>query len=248
MSEPDAISVITGAASGLGRATARAFAAAGRRVLVADRDGEGAAGAVAEIQAAGGVAQACCLDISHEEEVEKLAADLRRAGDTVSALVNNAGVALREGSVVEMTRKAWDLSLAVNLTGTFLMCRHLVPLMPPGSAIVNIASIVATMAMPDSDAYSASKAGVIGLSKGMAASLANRGIRVNVVSPGIIGTEIVKARKDHPVTRAMMEIANPLFREWGEPEDVAAAVLFLVGEGSKYITGAVLPVDGGATA
>jgi NAD(P)-dependent dehydrogenase (short-subunit alcohol dehydrogenase family) len=248
MSEPARLSVITGAASGLGKATAVAFAAAGRRVLIVDRDGEGASRAAAEIEAAGGTADACRLDISREDEVEKLAADLGAAGEKVAALVNNAGVALREGSVVEMTRKAWDLSLAVNLTGTFLMCRHLVPLMPPGSAIVNIATIAATKAMPDSDAYAASKAGVIGLSKGMAASLAGRGIRVNVISPGIIGTEIVKARRDHPVTKAMMEVANPLFRDWGEPEDVAAAALFLVGEGSRYVTGAVLPVDGGATA
>ena len=244
-SEPRGVSVITGAASGLGKATAIAFAEVGRRVLIVDRDATGAAAVANEI---GPPAKAAHVDISKEEEVEGLAAELRATGEEVTALVNNAGVALREGSVVQMTRKAWDLSLAVNLTGTFLMCRHLVPLMPRGSAIVNIATIAAVKALPDSDAYAASKAGVIGLSKGMAASLASRGIRVNVVTPGIIGTEIVKAQRDHPVTKAMMEAANPLIKHWGKPEDIAAAVLFLVGDGSKYITGQVLPVDGGATA
>ena len=177
MSTIDRVCVVTGAAAGLGRSMADRFAADGCRVVLVDRDTERLAVSVSEITETGGRADGRVVDISREEQVEDLAAWLAADPGRVDVLVNNAGLALREGDVVDMTRKAWDLTMAVNLTGTFLMSRHLVPLMPPGSSIVNVATNAVHRAVPGTDAYVAAKAGVAGLTKAMAVSLADRGIR-----------------------------------------------------------------------
>ena len=241
------VCVVTGAAAGLGRAMADRFAQQGDAVVLVDRDADLLAGAVSAIIEAGGRADGRAADVSKQDQVEAVAQWLQSVHGHVDVLVNNAGVALREGSVVDMSRKAWDLTLAVNLTGPFLMSRSLVPLMPSGSVIVNVATNAAHRAVPGSDAYVASKAGVVGLTKAMAVSLADRGIRVNAVSPGVTASEEVLSRLDDPRVKAMIDRAPPL-GEYGRPEELAAVVSFLCSPEARYVNGAVLAVDGGATA
>lgn len=247
MSTGPRVCVVTGAAAGLGRAMADRFASEGAAVVLVDRDAGRLAEAVAAIEGAGGRAGGQAVDVSDQDQVEEAARRLRSVHGHVDVLVNNAGVALREGSVADMSRKQWDLTLAVNLTGPFLMSRSLVPLMPPGSVIVNVATNAAHRAVPGSDAYVASKAGVVGLTKAMAVSLADRGIRVNAVSPGVTATEEVLSRLDDPRVQAMIERTRPLI-DYGLPEELAAVVSFLCSEEARYVNGAVLAVDGGATA
>ena len=242
------VCVVTGAGAGLGESLSRRFAAAGDIALVVDRDRDRATAVSASISADGGASAACIVDISDEDAVTALAAELHAEYGAIDVLVNNAGVALREGDVVAMSRKAWDLTLSVNLTGTFLMCRHLVPLMPMDSAIVNVATVAALHAVPGSDAYAAAKGGVVALSRAMALSLADRKIRVNVVCPGIFATAEVKERLDDPRVQAMMARTAPIGRDLGDPDEFAAVVEFLCSPAAAYVNGAEIVVDGGGIA
>jgi NAD(P)-dependent dehydrogenase (short-subunit alcohol dehydrogenase family) len=240
------ICVVTGGAAGLGRAIAARFAAAGHVTAIVDRDASASAATAADLRAAGGQVVSLPANVADEETVTRVAAALREQYGRVDVLVNNAGFAAREGSVAEMTRKAWDVSIAVNLTGPFLMSRHLIPLMPPGSVILNIGTIGGVRAVPGSDAYIAAKGGLIALSKAMALSLADRGIRVNAVNPGVVVTEEVASHMDHPRLQKMLERSRPVGRGFGAPDEFAAVVEFLAGEGASYVNGAVINVDGGA--
>jgi len=240
------VCVVTGGAAGLGRAIATRFAAAGRTTVLVDRDKDACDATVAELRANGGEVAGFHVDVSDEDAVIDLAEALREGYGKVDVLVNNAGYATREGSVVEMTRKAWDVTIAVNLTGPFLMARYLVPLMPSGGVILNIGTIGAVHAVPGSDAYIAAKGGLIALSKAMALSLADRGIRVNAVNPGVVVTDEVARHLEHPRLQKMLERSRPIGRDFGTPGEFASVVEFLAGEGATFVNGAVINVDGGA--
>jgi 3-oxoacyl-[acyl-carrier protein] reductase len=240
------VCVVTGGAAGLGRAVAARFAAAGHPTVLVDRDAEACEVTLAELRAAGGEVAGFRVDVTDEDAVTDLAATLSERYGRVDVLVNNAGYAAREGSVVEMTRKAWDTTIAVNLTGPFLMARHLVPLMPPGSVILNVGTIGAVRAVPGTDAYVAAKGGLIALSKAMALSLADRGVRVNAVNPGVILTAEVARHTDDPRLQAMLERSRPAGRGFGTPEEFASVIEFLAGEGASFMNGTVVNVDGGA--
>ena len=240
------VCVVTGGAAGLGRAVAARFAAAGQVTVLVDRDRDACAATVAKLRATGAEVTGLPANVADEDAVAAVATALRERHGRVDVLVNNAGFATREGSVVEMTRKAWDLTIAVNLTGPFLMARHLVPLMPSGSVILNVGTIGAVRAVPGSDAYVASKGGLIALSKAMALSLADRGIRVNVVNPGVVMTDEVASHLDHPTLQKMLERSRPVGRGFGTPDEFAAVVEFLAGDGALFVNGAVVNVDGGA--
>lgn len=242
------ICVVSGAASGLGAALATRLANGGDVAVVADRDLGKATDVADSITRSGGVAVARHVDVSDEQSVVGLAEWLRAEQGSVDVLVNCAGVALAEGSVVEMTRKAWDLTIAVNLTGTFLMCRHLLPLMPPGGAIVNVSTAGVRRTVPGTDAYVAAKGGVVSLTKAMAVSLADRRVRCNVVCPGVLATEEVRGRLDDARVEAMISRTAPLGRDWGAPDEFAAAVEFLCGPAASFINGAEIAIDGGASA
>jgi NAD(P)-dependent dehydrogenase (short-subunit alcohol dehydrogenase family) len=242
------ICVVSGGASGLGAALVSRFASVGDHGIVVDRDLPKATTVTDGITAAGGLATTRNVDVSDEASVQALAEWLRAEHGRVDVLVNCAGVALAEGSVLEMTRKAWDLTIAVNLTGTFLMCRHLIPLMPAGSAVVNVATAGVRRTVPGTDAYVAAKGGVVSLTKAMAVSLADRGVRCNVVNPGVLGTDEVRSRTDDARVQAMIARTAPLGREWGAPDEFAAAVEFLCSDAASFINGAEIAIDGGATA
>jgi NAD(P)-dependent dehydrogenase (short-subunit alcohol dehydrogenase family) len=244
---PPRICVVTGAASGLGAALAGRFARLGDRAVIVDRNAPTAEEVARSIVQEGHLATARHVDVADEESVRGLAEWLQTEHGRVDVLVNCAGVALREGSVVEMPRKAWDLTIGVNLTGTFLMCRHLVPLMPSGGAVLNVSTSGVLRTVPGTDAYVAAKGGVVSLTKAMAVSLADRGVRFNVVCPGVFATDEVRGRRDDPRVQAMVARTAPLGRDWGDPEEFATAAEFLCSPAASFINGAEIPVDGAAT-
>jgi NAD(P)-dependent dehydrogenase (short-subunit alcohol dehydrogenase family) len=238
--------VITGGAAGLGLATAEAFCRGGDTVVLVDRDGERGH---KERERLGGTAEFEQVDVSDEEAVEVLAGRIQRRHGRVDILVNNAGIAMREGDVRTLTRKQWDLTIAVNLTSVYLVSHYVVPLMPHGSCIVNVATAGVLRGVPGTDAYLAAKGGVVALSRAMAVSLADQGIRVNVVCPGAVETLEVAGRAGDPRVQAMRSrLGPPLGRGLGEPEEVSSVIEFLCSAGAAYVNGAVIPIEGGSTA
>ena len=239
------IVLVTGAGRGLGAAVAEAFAAAGAAVAVTDIDGDAAAATAAALSKRGAQASAHALDIADLEACEKLARELREEVGLVSVLVNNAGTSGHAALDDPAARVVWDRQLAVNLTGTFNVTRAFATaLRERGGAIVNFASITAFNAVTSAYGYMASKAGVKLLTQTLAKELASDGVRVNAVAPGVINTEMTRARRADPAFMADFHARTPLART-GEPAEVAAAVLFLASPMASYITGVTLPVDGG---
>ncbi|WP_431301606.1 SDR family NAD(P)-dependent oxidoreductase [Sediminicoccus sp. BL-A-41-H5] len=238
------VALVTGGASGIGRATALAMAGEGARVLVADRDG--AARTAAAIVQAGGEARAIAADVTDEADV---AAMVRAAVETFGALhcaFNNAGVAPAEPQpLAGISAGEWARVINVNLTGVFLCMRHEIAAMTSGGAIVNTASIAGRIALPKAGAYVAAKHGVIGLTRAAALDHAKDGIRVNAICPGYVETPLahrgIERRRDAILARV------PLGRI-GTVEEIAAMVVFLCSDRASFVTGEAIAVDGGHTA
>lgn len=230
--------VVTGALGGQGMAESRLLVENGATVVVADLAPEGE-DAVRELTAAGpGSARYARVDVSSPADWEELAASL--AGETVHGLVNNAGVPFR-GRLGALPLEDWNRVLGVNLTGAMLGIQALLPLMGEGSSIVNVGSSAAVTPHYTA-AYTASKWGLRGLSAVAAVEFGARGIRSNIVHPGYIETAFM-AKAPAAMTAAQLAL-TPLKR-LGRPEDVAAAVVFLLSDAARYITGAELAIDGG---
>jgi 3-oxoacyl-[acyl-carrier protein] reductase len=242
------IALVTGAASGIGRATARLFADEGMRVAVVDRDGEGARRVAEEIENAGGTAVSWELDLQDAARMPEVVGEVVARFSGLDILVNNAGVSLLQPAGGDDYEAAWETTLAVNLTAQQRMIRAALPqLTREGEGrIVNIASTEGLGATAFASPYTASKHGVIGLTRALAVELGSQGVTVNCVCPGPIHTGMTAIIPDDAKTKFARRRV-PL-RRYGEPEEVAHGILGLVLPASSYINGAVLVVDGGLTA
>jgi len=241
----DQIAIVTGAAQGLGREIAVSLAGAGAKVACVDVNAETLAETVAQITAQGGAAEAIPCDVTDSQRVGEVVKQVTEQWGGLQILVNNAGIT-RDNVIMRMKDEQWDAVLAINLRGTFLFTRAAAKPMMKGrrGRIINIASVSGLMGNPGQANYSASKAGVIGLTRTVARELAGRNITVNAVAPGFIATEMTAALGEEILAEVRKQI--PLGR-LGQPQEVADAVLFLASEAAGFITGHVLTVDGGLT-
>ncbi|WP_017934976.1 SDR family NAD(P)-dependent oxidoreductase [Nocardioides sp. Iso805N] len=234
--------VVTGAGAGIGRAISLSLAEEGARVLVSDLD-EGAATRTAElITAAGGTASATVCDVADEASVVALFDHAARVLGGIDLAVNNAGIADHPGDIVDLDVETWDRVVSVDLRGTFLCLREELRRMSGSGSIVNIASNAGLKNAPGMAAYTAAKHGVVGLTKNVALQYARRGIRVNAVCPGTVGTEGIRS------------FPAELQQQWSDmipmgriasPEEVARSVVFLLSDQAAFVTGVPLLVDGG---
>jgi NAD(P)-dependent dehydrogenase (short-subunit alcohol dehydrogenase family) len=243
--------LVTGAASGIGRATAIALAREGAAVLVTDLDGAGAERVAGEIAAAGGAARATRCDVTRADEVEAMVrAACDAFGGRLDCAVNNAGITAPGGLVHDIEPAAWERQIAVNLTGVFLCLRAELPVMRAqrAGAIVNVASGAGLVATPGLAHYCAAKHGVLGLTKTAAVENAALGVRVNALCPGSTDTPMLRAAMDRSEATRRMILASIPSGRLGTPEEVAEAAVWLCSERASYVSGQSLLVDGCAVA
>ena len=237
------VALVTGGAQGIGKTISEELVRNGAHVVLGDVNREGAQATAEAINNNGGSASAVKIDVSNAAEVKQVFDSILKDKKPVDILINNAGIT-RDGLMIRMKELDWDSVLNINLKGTFLCSQQAAKQMmkQKSGVIVNIASIVGVMGNFGQANYSASKAGVIGLTKTLAREVASRGIRVNAVAPGFIDTEMTRVL-DESVRQSLIE-QIPLAK-LGLPEDVARCVAFLVSDRSSYITGQVINVNGG---
>lgn len=241
----DRVAVVTGAGSGLGRATARMFAGEGAKVAVLDLATDAAEEVAKELSGAGATAAAYTVDVSDpasvQAAVDAVASDLGRP----QLLVNSAGIGGFARSEEEDPNR-WAAIIAVNLTGTFLMCRFTLPyLLDGGGAIVNIASNAGIMGQPFSAAYCASKGGVVNLTRALAVEYLDRGVRVNCIAPGGMRTPLTKGFR--LPEGASVDLLRPVMSKIGvsEPEEVAGCIAYVASDDARYMIGSIISIDGG---
>jgi NAD(P)-dependent dehydrogenase (short-subunit alcohol dehydrogenase family) len=246
------VAIVTGAASGIGRATALLFAAEGAAVVVADVNNGGGMQTVEAIRSAGGRAQYVHTDVSRSPDVQAMVrAAVERFG-RLDVLFNNAGIAVFKG-VEETTEDEWDRVVAVNLRGVYLGIKYAAPEMrrAGGGSIINTSSVHGMQTVAGLAAYAASKHGVLGITRAAALDLARSGIRVNAIQPGAIETPIMRANLravgDEEEEYRKIAAAEPLGRV-GTAEEIARAAVFLASDDASFITGAPIAVDGGLLA
>ena len=237
------VALITGGAQGIGKTISEELVQNGAHVVLGDVNLEGAQATAEAINNNGGSASAVKIDVSNPAEVKQVFDSILKDKKPIDIMINNAGIT-RDGLMIRMKELDWDSVLNINLKGTFLCSQQAAKQMmkQKSGAIVNIASIVGVMGNFGQANYSASKAGVIGLTKTLAREVASRGIRVNAVAPGFIDTEMTRIL-DESVRQKLIE-QIPMAK-LGLAEDVASCVAFLVSDRSSYITGQVINVNGG---
>lgn len=240
--------LITGAAAGIGLASARRMSAAGAAVVLSDQDDEGGRVATAELVAAGRRAHFVRADVTRDDDVQALVADTVACFGGLDVLFNNAGVNGPEVATADLTLDEFERVLAVNLTGTFRVMKWAIPAMLAGrgGAIVNNASIAGLVGVASHAAYCASKGGVVQLSRTAALEYASRGIRVNCICPGFVDTAMLSQTKGNPA-QAFVKVLVPMGR-LATTQEIAELVCFLASDRATYMTGAVVPVDGGYVA
>lgn len=237
------VAIVTGAARGIGRVIAEELGREGADVAICDLQEEWLADTAAALEGMGRKALCVGVDVSNSEAVAAAVSRIMSEMGKIDILVNNAGIT-KDTFLARMSEDDWDAVISVNLKGTFLFTKAVTkPMMKQKrGTIVNIASIIGLIGNPGQCNYSASKAGVIALTKSVAKELASRNIRVNAVAPGFIKTQMTDALAED-VQQKMLEVI-PLKR-FGTPADVARAVVFLAGDGASYVTGQVLTISGG---
>lgn len=245
------VALITGAGSGMGRRAAALFASEGARVVVSDVVEDAGNEAVEEIREAGGEAAFVRADVSGSSDAEAMVRFAMGTFGGLHVLYNNAGVFLPDdGGTVETSEEVWDRVMAINLKGVWLGCKHGIPAMldSGGGSIINVASFVALMGAATAQiAYTATKGGVLSMTREMAVEYARRGIRANALCPGPIETPLLAELLSDPERRARRMVHIPIGR-LGQADEVARAALWLASDESSLMTGAALVVDGGVTA
>lgn len=241
--------LVTGSSSGIGRTIAAALAGSGAHVLITGRRQDRVAAAVDQIEAAGGSASGYRLDVSCPDSVGALFGELDEAGRTVDILVNNAGVQVRK-PLLELSEQDWGAVLDANLTGAFRVgtqvARRLLAAERPGK-IINIASLTSSITRPGVGAYSASKGGLLMLTRAMAAEWAPHALQVNAIGPGVLATEMTAGLTADREYSDWVCARTPAGR-WGTPDDVAGVAVFLASSASTFVNGQIIYVDGGFSA
>ena len=252
------VALVTGAGSGIGRATAVLFARQGARIVVADKSRDATRQTADQINSAGGQAVCAAGDVTLAENAEAMVAAAIESFGGLDSVVNSAGVSPRNATGPEAGEdEIWETVLAVNLTGTYLVSKFAVPqlLRRGGGSIVNLASIIGLVGYPREipsilgafNPYPPSKGGVVQLTRNMATQLAAEGIRVNCICPGYVESNLISTLIKDPAMHQKLIDRHPIGR-LGKPEEIAQAALFLASDESSFVTGAPLVVDGGYTA
>jgi NAD(P)-dependent dehydrogenase (short-subunit alcohol dehydrogenase family) len=245
------VALITGAASGMGKIAGSLFSQEGARVVLADVADEVGQAAAEEIAGSGGEAAYVHADVSRADDVQALVRTAMQRFGSLSVLYNNAGIFPGDdGSVTETTEAVWDRVMNINLKGVFLGCKYGIPAMleSGGGSIINVASFVALRgAATPQIAYTASKGGVLAMTREIAVEFARRGIRANSLCPGPIETPLLAELLADPARRERRLVHIPMGR-FGKAEEIVNAALFLASDESSYLTGATFVVDGGITA
>jgi NAD(P)-dependent dehydrogenase (short-subunit alcohol dehydrogenase family) len=240
------VALVTGAASGIGRAVGLGFAQAGASVVVSDVDDIGGQETVRLILDAGGAAAYFHADVSNPAACQSLVDFTIQTYGRLDFACNNAGIGGESNPSGDYSVEGWDKVIGINLSGVFYCMRFEIPAMLQngGGAIVNMASILGQVAFAGAPAYVAAKHGVVGLTKNAALEYGQKGIRINAVGPAFIHTPLIAALENDPDLNAMLVGLHPIGR-LGQPEEVAELVLWLSSEQASFVTGAYYPVDGG---
>lgn len=245
------VAIITGSGGGQGRRAAERFAEEGARVVVSDVKRDACDEVVAGIKAAGGEAIAVPADVSKGADVKALVEAALDSFGKLDVMYNNAGILLvdRDGPVTEIDEDTWDLVMSVNLKGVYLGCKYAISAMQRtgGGSIVNTASTAGLVGVGGTHAYMATKGGVIALTRGIAVTFGRQQIRCNAICPGVIETPMVANLTEHE-RAAASAIRWHVLRRFGKPDDVVGLALFLASDESSWMTGSIIPIDGGMTA
>jgi NAD(P)-dependent dehydrogenase (short-subunit alcohol dehydrogenase family) len=248
----DKVALITGASSGIGRSTGQAFAARGARVVLAARREHELATLKSEIEARGGRASLVVTDVANAKDVERMVAHAIATFGRLDYAVNNAGIEGKLASITDLPEQEWDRVLDTNLNGTFLCLQYEARAMLAGGhggAIVNVGSVNSFLGFPTGSAYVASKHALIGLTSSVSAELAQRGIRVNLVCPGLVDTPMHR-RGRHLLGDALYDnlLSQRVHtKRVGRPDEIAQTIVFLCSDEASYISGTTLTPDGGLT-